>query len=445
MSEPSRFRRLLAVLCLVSSTAPAWAGDAPPSSLEAAVKPDVPSGYPDRVGRFETPLRQDLTSLQLTRLGQGRYALRFSSGTETPLLPEIDLRPFIPRIPLLAKGDPGLTRIALIQRELNRNQTRYPAPGRPETVFVANNCLKSGLWEIGLDRKDDKGALTYYHGWFTFPKAEYAKLFETLNGVPYAAVAADLDGYPKLDGIPVPLARMRSVVRDFPLPAVDAHLGEPVDRFSEQERKAKLVLAPAARTYGEWSAADRQPVVTAKFSEPGFYNSKDPARFDLAWLGHPAEAHWRWVRSAGFSDEFPEIELRYGNGYRLVLADARLAGLPARGAKPGDEADLLHVTFGIGTPEIYANVDERLRELEPERPAYLFLLDAKGNLVDNHHAGLDRVYLWRQAGTPDRLHLYLVSYERIALVGHLSFAWNGATTAPAPAGRSAGRALGLVP
>ena len=158
------------------------------------------------------------------------------------------------------------------------------------------------------------------------------------------------------------------------------------------------------------TAADRQPLVTAKFSEPGLYDSKDPMRFDLSWLGHPAEARWRWIRTSGSPDEIPEIELRYGNGYRLVLADARLAGLPARGAKPIDEADLLHLTFGIGTPEIYANVDERLREMESERPAYLFLLDAKGNLVDNHHAG-------------------------IALVGHLSFAWPGAITAPAPAGR----------
>lgn len=433
MSEPSRFLRLLLILGLTAGV-PARAGSvegtaaASPSSLEIVIKPDVPTGYPDRVGRFQTPLRQDLTSLQLTSLGNGQYALRFSSGTDAPPLPEIDLRPFIPRIPLLAKGDPGLTRIALIQRELNRNQTRYPMPGRQETVFVANNCLKSGLWEIGLDRKDDKGTLTYYHGWINFPKSEYAKLFETLNGIPYASVAADLDNYPKLDGIPVPLAKLRSVVRDLPVPAVDTHPGDPIDRFSEQERKTKLVLAPAARTYGDWTAADHQPLVTAKFSEPGFYDSKDPVRFDLAWLGRPAEAHWRWVRSAGFSEDFPEIELRYGNGYRLILADARLAGVSARSAKPTDEADLLHLTFGIETQEIYANVDERLRELGPERPAYLFLLDAKGDHLDNHHIGIDRVYLWREAGTPDRLHLYLVSYERIALVGHLSFAWPGAAT-----------------
>jgi hypothetical protein len=233
----------------------------------------------------------------------------------------------------------------------------------------------------------------------------------------------------------VPLAKLRSVTRDLPLPAVDAHLGEPADRFGEQERKAKLVLSPAARTYGDWTTAGHQPMTTAKFSEPGLYDSKDPVRFDLAWLGQPPEARWRWVRTPNSSDEIPEIELRYGNGYRLILADARLPGLPARGAKPTDEADLLHLTFGIGTPEIYADVDERLREIGSERPAYLFLLDARGDLVDNHHAGLDRVYLWREAGTPGRLHLYLVSYERIALVGHLSFAWPGATPPAAPAGR----------
>ena len=435
MNEPKRLRRLLLLLCLPLVTG-SLASEAPPASIEIPVKPDVPNGYPDRVGRFATPLRQDLTSLQLTSLGQGRYSLRLSSGTEPPALPDVDLRPFIPRVPLLAKGDPALTRIALIQRELNRHQTRYPAPGRPETVFVANNCLKSGLWEIGLDRKDEQGTLTYYHGWFTFPKTEYARLFEALNGSPYSAVAADLENYPKLDGLPVPLARLRSVVREVPVPAVDRHAGEPIDQFSEQARKAKLVLAPAARVYGDWSAPDRQPVVTAKFSEPGFYDAKDPMRFDLAWLAHPAGARWRWVKSPRFAESFPEIELRYENGYRLLLAGARLAELPARAAKPGDEADLLHLTFGIGTPEIYANVDERARELETERPDYLFLLDGSGNLVDNHHAGLDRVYLWRESGKPDQLHLYLVGYERIALVSHLSLPWEGATpTPPKPAER----------
>jgi hypothetical protein len=395
----------------------------PAAGLELAVKPDVPSGYPGRVGRFETPLRQDLTLLRLTRLGGGRYALSFARGGEAPALAEVDLRPFIPRLPRLAQGEPTLVRLALVQRELNRNQTRYAVPGKPDSVFLANNCLKRGLWEIGLDRRDEQGQLTYFHGWFSFPEGDYAKLFEEINGTPFAAHAAALTGYPALDGFPVPLAALRSVAAESRVPSIATHAGEPVDRFSEQARKAKLVLSAEARTYGDWSARDRQPVVTAKFNEPGFYDPADPVHFDLAWLASPAEAYWRRVVSTKFADPFTEVEIRFANGYRLLLADDRLAGLAARSARPADDTDALRLTFGIGTPDIYASAEERAREYAAERPSYLLLLDAKGNNVDNHHAGLDRVYLWREAGETGRLHLYLVSYERILIAAHYSLPW----------------------
>jgi len=404
--------------------APAPLDSAPPAvALDLEVKPDVPSGYPGRVGRFETPLRQDLTLLRLTRLGGGRYALSFARGGEAPALAEVDLRPFIARVPRLAQGEPALVRLALIQRELNRNQVRYAVPGKPDSLFLANNCLKRGLWEIGLDRRDEKGQLTYFHGWFTFPEGEYARLFEEINGTPFAAHAATLTGYPVLDGIPVPLAALRSIAAESRIPSIATHADEPVDRFSEQARKAKLVLSAVARTYGDWSARDRQPVTTAKFNEPGFYDPADPVRFDLAWLASPAEATWRRVKSAKFADPFTEVEIRFANGYRLLLADDRLAGLAARSGKPADDGDALRLTFGIETPDIYAAAEERAREFAAERPSYLLLLDGKGNNVDNHHAGLDRVYLWREAGDAGRLHLYLVSYERILLAAHYSLPW----------------------
>lgn len=410
---------LLFPLFAIAEPAPA----PPAAGIELEVKPDVPSGYPGRVGRFETPLRQDLTRLRLTRLGGGRYALAFAPGAEAPALADVDLRPFIPRVPHLAVGEPSLVRLALIQRELNRNQTRYPVPGRPDSVFLANNCLKRGLWEIGLDRRDEKGQLTYFHGWFTFPEEDYAKLFEEVNGTSFAAHAAALTGYPALDGFPVPLAALRSVAAESRIASIATHAGDPVDRFSEQARKAKLVLSAEARTYGDWSARDRQPVVVAKFNEPGFYDLSDPVRFDLGWLASPVEAYWRRVKSTQFADPFTEIEIHFANGHRLLLADDRLTRLAARSGKPADDGDALRLTFGIGTPDIYAGAEERAQEFAAERPSYLLLLDGRGNNVDNHHAGLDRVYLWREAGDPGRLHLYLVSYERILLAAHYSLAW----------------------
>lgn len=51
------------------------------------------------------------------------------------------------------------------------------------------------------------------------------------------------------------------------------------------------------------------------------------------------------------------------------------------------------------------------------------ILDAKGTHVDNHLTGVDGLYAWREAGEPGQLHLWLVSYERIALVAHYSANW----------------------
>src|SRR4051794_3823368 len=94
-------------------------------SIDIKLKPDVPQGYPDRVGRFQKPLRQDITSMRMIARDDGKYDFEFPTVSDVPALRGVDLRPFMPRIPKLANSDPTLIRLALIQRELNRNQTRY--------------------------------------------------------------------------------------------------------------------------------------------------------------------------------------------------------------------------------------------------------------------------------------------------------------------------------
>jgi hypothetical protein len=118
-----------------------------------------------------------------------------------------------------------------------------------------------------------------------------------------------------------------------------------------------------------------------------------------------------------------ELEIKYANGYRLLIGDAGIAGLAAAAKKPEKDSDVLRLTFGIGTPDIYATAAERKAELDAPRANYLVLLDAKGNHLDNHKIGVDRAFLWRSAGEPGELHVWLVSYERIATVSHLSVAW----------------------
>ncbi len=135
---------------------------------------------------------------------------------------------------------------------------------------------------------------------------------------------------------------------------------------------------------------------------------------ELSWLAHPAGMTSRTVRVPGGGEPFPEIEIAFANGYRILFADSRLASLAARSSVPSAESDVLKIVSGIGTPIIHATEAERAAELSEDRPRYLFLLDSKGNLVDNHLAGMDGIYLWREvgrAGPPARVGRRLRAYR----------------------------------
>ena len=389
-----------------------------PKSFDVALKPDVPDGYVDRVGKFEKPLRQDVKTLKLARRDDGTFDIEFAPETKVPTIAKVDFRPFMPRVPKLAAGNGELTRIALIQRELNRNQTRYDMPGFG-SAWIANNCLKKGLWEIGLDKKDEQGNwVTTCHAWFEFPKDEYERLFAEVNTNKDPNVKPHAD-YPELNGLPVAMDSLRSVKKEVALSSIETNLDQAIAALPEQTRKLNLIVAPQpAKTYADWVAPEKQPVTTAKFSEPGFYINADPVKFDLAWLAKPAAAQWRDATSAAAGAELAEVEIKFANGHRLVLASSDLAKLPARSEPPKTEKDVLKVTFGIGTPEIYADAPERDKEFQQPANNYLLLLDPENKHIDNHKAGIDRVFAWRDAA--DQLHLYLVGYERIMFVGHLT-------------------------
>ena len=398
-----------------------------PRVFDIALKPDVPEGYKDRVGKFEKPLRQDITTLKLARNDDGTFNIAFPPEVKVPSIEKIDFRPFLPRVPKLAEGNGELTKIALIQRELNRNQTRYEMPGFG-SAWIANNCLKKGLWEIGLDKKDDGGNwVTTYHAWFEFPKDEYEQLFAEVNTGKDPNVKPHAD-YPELNGLPVAMDSLRSVKKEIALAKIDTNLDKAIEALPEQTRKLKLIVAPAQpKTYADWVAPANQPVTTAKFSEPGFYINADPVKFDLAWLAKPAAAELREAKNDAAGTDLEEVEIKFENGHRLIVASSELAKLPARSEPPKTEKDVLKITFGISTPEIYADAPDRAKEFQQPANNYLLLLDPAGKHIDNHKAGIDRVFAWRDAA--DNLHLYLVGYERIMFVGHL--------TMPLPAGQHA--------
>ena len=357
--------------------------------------------------------------LDLTPAGHGHYSLRLAPGENAPAVSDFDLALLVPRVPKLVRGNSDLTRIALIQREFNRNETHNDLKGGLD-FSIANNCLKQGLWEVKLYRKADGKSTMIFHAWLTFPRDEYAKLFEELNGLKYADNEQLFANYPNIGGLPVPLSELRKVEKEAASPAVELHSKDALARLTEQQSKVKLLLTPGVASFGDFASNEKQPITTARFSEPGFYNPSEPVKFNLGWLASPNKLVWRNVKSPRAAEDFAEVEILFENGYRIILADSLLPKLPAQAEAPAKEAEVLKFICGIGTPNIQADAKERAAELSEDRPRYLLLLDESGRLVDNHLAGMDGMYVWRDAGSPSAYHFWVVGYERIALVAHFS-------------------------
>ncbi len=385
--------------------------------IRASLNADVPAGYTNRPGAYITPLRQDLHTLTLRESQAGKYTLRLESTSPQGQLElgDIELSHFIPRISPLAQSHPKLRSIALIQQELNRNQTNHPLNAEGDTLWLANNCLRRGLWEVGLNQS----AKTTFHAWFEMPESSYAMLFNRINAVLYTEVKDDLSNYPQLNGIEVPLEALRQIKKEKKRELVN-HIQEAPAQLAEQRKKTQLLLSPNLKSYKDIYAAANQPIRTAKFSEPGFYNNADPMQFDLQWLAQPTHAFERRVYNAATDTPLTELEIQFANGHRLLWAIADANSLPERSQPPETINELSQITFGIGTPVIYATAEQREHTKQHPRANYLMLLDASGKHIDNHHAGLDQAYVWRQRhGDELSWHVWIVSYERIFIAAHI--------------------------
>jgi hypothetical protein len=390
-------------------------GSADSSSWTVPIRIEEAGGYAANPSTLSLPLRQDLTEARIQRLSSGRHSIALVGGPQPLELSEVDLGLLVPRVPAYVRGNDDLARFTLFQREFNRNEVKFGAAGTVADFKLANNCLRTGLWEVLLDVAGEKGNALNFHGWFTFPAEEYARLFELGTGRSLEACNRLVAEYPSIDGMAAPLDALREVTAERRA-RVQVYADEVPVRFGEQKRKAKLILTTGLERYADFVAADEQPFRVARFEEPGFYDPTKPVEFDLRWLAQPAGATVREVRVG--TTAATEVEIAFAGGRRIVLGDRDLAHLPARDAAPDDDKHTLRLTFGIGTPDIYATRAEREAEVAAERPNWLMLLGPDGRHVDNHQAGVDRVFCWNEAGK--LLHVYLVGYERTAVVAHLA-------------------------
>jgi len=371
---------------------------------------------------------------------------------------DIDVSLMTPGLPKYVRGDKGLQRIAVVDRQWNRQQVQFDVPGPHAEVTggdgfevenlrvasLAKNCLNAGLWEVLLFTKENGKKAMYYQGWFTFPMGHYKRIWEENTGLSYFS---DLNGYRMehwLDpsGTPIALERLRTACSETP---IDAQYDpcEPIAYDGEQTRKTLSSNMTVQQTWSDVQASDQGSFAT--FLPPGRYHVDAPWGNEFWRLAAFEQAVVRSVQCPSSPDKsLHEIELvfqadpsriekkKHGeftpcrfrrdvgrdkcSTTRIIVGGIDLDSLPVLPKQNYSKG--LYMPMGIGVPPFYQTYEELQANPPTCSPYYSFMLNEKSQWIDHHKAAIDGPVLLRDADNPDLIHMYLLSYERHVLVAH---------------------------
>jgi uncharacterized membrane protein YdjX (TVP38/TMEM64 family) len=345
----------------------------------------------------------------------------------------VDVGLMTPSLPAWTKGKPGIERIALTERQWNRQQVGFGGAKSPlvtisegdgfesRNLFSAElikNGLSAGLWEVMLYTQERGDKSLYYHGWFSFPLGHYKALFEKETGLSYWKNWHYLEHWSNPDGTRIKLDELRTVVQEQEA-RCSFDPNEPIIAAGEQSRRRRTTVVENAVTWKD--LYDGRPVRFASLVAPGRYTFDQLHGSDYTRIDQFERALVRDIRSPADNQNRSEIELVFGSTHRpgkcrFLVSGFRWEQLPAANIEEYPRGR--YYPMGIGVPPFFQTYTE-LSSFPPDHSPYFSLLvDEDGHWIDHRRLGIDGPIIHRDAQNPNRAHLYLMSYERHMLVGH---------------------------
>ena len=402
-------------------------------SLREISNADYPEDPADR-----SPLhgRYHGRSLQLVRRDKTHFDFVLSpqniESTATIVFKNIDVSLMTPGEPEWTKSDPDLERIALTDRQWNRQQVAFDAKSEFIEVSggdgfevknlasaeLAKNCLNAGLWEVLLFTKENGSKKLYYQGWFTFPLGIYKELFEHNTGRKYLDHWFKLEHWSDPEGTPCPIDKLRTVQREIPAQVI-FDPKELLLSAGEQTRKARIVDCRNIRCWHDFY--DGRHVAFAAFIPPGRYEADAPRGNEFWRLAKFESAQLREIISPARPGPLHELELSFrcsktGDTNRFFVSGFRIEDLPALPTSRYSEG--LYMPMGISVPPFYQSYDALCKNPPQSSPYFSVFLNPRGAWLNHHDIGFDGPVLHRDADDPQTIHVYLLSYERETLIGH---------------------------
>lgn len=390
--------------------------------------PDDPANRSVHFGKY------DGRELKLVKKDDAQFDFEFTAPhahIAKIVFRDIDVSLMTPGLPEWTKSDPGLRRIALTDRQWNRQQVRFDPKSahveisggdgfEKERIFsaeLAKNCLNTGLWEILLFVEENGKKALYYHGWFTFPLGHYQTIFEHNTGFSYWQHWYYLEHWFDPAGVSLHLDDLRTVRREKEVPA---SFGADEDLLvaGEQLGKRRIMIADNVVYWKDFF--DGRKIRFATFLPPGRYSVQHPWKNEYWRLEKFDKAILRDIDSPANS-ALHELELVFSSTKlagkcRFLMGGIELAKVPQ--LRPEDYAEGLYMPMGIGVPPFFQSYNE-LQKNPPQRsPYYCFMLDENNRWINHHEVAVDGPVVHRDAVSQDVLHVYMLSYERHTLINH---------------------------
>jgi hypothetical protein len=156
--------------------------------------------------------------------------------------------------------------------------------------------------------------------------------------------------------------------------------------------------------------------VFATFSPPGFYNQDEPRSTELSRLARLDSVYVR-----GLDTDLFELELKFNLGNKAKETNFIVSGLN-RGDIPtlptSDVNSGWQNSMGFGNHTFYEAYTDALNRPSKTSEYFSYLSDVDGLWIDSHFVGIDGPMMHWDIDNPSMLHLWILSFERHAFVGH---------------------------
>ena len=368
-----------------------------------------------------------LNSGEIVELENDNYEFSFFSKNDEEakiVLPSIPIMEFMPSIPAHLASDSYMAYLSVVNQEWNRNQVRL-VPGefvstdkRIVRVDLARNCLNSYLWELIIYTKENDKEVPLGHAWFNFPPKLYKELFQKRNGVSFNKYKNSLLKYQVGESKEVKRELLRKVIDSVPLAFADlSDTMYPLE--GARLKKFKEVITP--KTFATMRDLQVDETTLATFLPPGKYSKSDPRKTELGRLQRLEKVQLFSTTNKNNKDQTHELYLNFSDAQgkrktKLVFGGLNLDELPKLNALEAHKG--WKNSMGFSNHTFYETLGEHQSCSSLTNPYYGYLTDEKNHWLDSHEIGIDGPILYWDANVPNRLHLWLLSFERHALVGH---------------------------